>query len=118
MSGISCLALSSMVLRCSGLGVRSFRHGIALGTTLTVGDDGFEDFFREFPSSASVDSLAVAVVWIGERCLDGAIDGELGLSVALSIADGRTGVLVRSESDDLVMAAASSESGESEGRRM
>lgn len=123
-SGLSCRALSSMVLRCNGLGVSSLRQGIALGTTRTVGEEGLDDFLREPPSSVSVFETAESLVGselvrtVGVRCLDGTIDGELGLSGARSIV-GRIGVFVRSESDDdLVIAAVSTESGESDGRRM
>lgn len=45
-SGLTCRAFSSMVFRCRGLGVSSFRQGTDFGATLTMGDDGFDDFFR------------------------------------------------------------------------
>lgn len=87
-----------------------------------MGDDGLDDFLRKLISSASVlsetESLdSVVVVWTGVRYLDELIDGKLGLSGCRSIV-GRTGVLDRSESDDLVMAAVSADSGESDGRRI
>lgn len=113
-----------MVLRCSGRGVCSLRHGIVFGATFIVGDDVgvFDDFFFDavLPSSASVDcvSLGGIVVFADVvRCLDGTI-GDVGLSGVV-----RTVALVlagRSESDDLVMTAVggSFKSGDSDGRRM